>query len=45
MNNINENFSIVYEKPMVEVMEISIEKGFANSFTEGLSGEKDPINW
>lgn len=40
-----ERYIITYETPKIEVIEVEIEKGFSNSLTEGLSGEKDPINW
>lgn len=33
-----------YETPIVEILEVIVEQGFANSFTENMN-EKDPLNW
>lgn len=48
LNFITMEKGITYVSPEIEVMEVEIEQGFAQSLTnenEGISGEGEPIYW
>ena len=39
-----DNYNVNYEAPVVEVIEVEVEQGFAASI-EPLGGRKDDIEW
>jgi len=41
----NNKFFTGYESPAVEVLEMSVEQGFAGSNMEQIGEEKAPVEW
>ena len=44
MHNREKENNLIYEAPLVEIIEIEVEKGFAGS-TEPLGDRKQDIDW